>query len=353
MLTVPIFALCFSTTSRYFLFRPQLFTFAFFALFVAVLFRWLRTGRVPLAILPVVMVLWANLHGGFMAGLGAIGLVLALRLCQNVERFGLGPRLLADTRALWVVLIASVVATFVNPRGPFLWRYLLNELWHDTNRRYIAEWRPASLSRDAWSFVALTLLVVLLLASGLLARRIRNVVGLRPWQWVASCVPLAVAAYASVRHVPLAAIWFAPVLGLLGSAVGSDQAQPARVKWTWACAAGLAFVPALIIIGLVLNSPSPRIETAGTVLGPTHPCGSVKFLRENHLRGNLFLPLWWGAFATWELYPAVLVSMDGRNLSLFDDSLILENLNFFKRTSPEADRRAPKVPHRFPPGPDR
>lgn len=341
VVTFPIFALCFSTTARYFLFRPQMFTFAFFALFVAVLFRWLRTRRAPIAILPVVMVCWANLHGGFIAGLGAIGLVLALRVCQNVERFGVGRRVLEDTRALWVVLTASVVATFLNPRGPLLWRYLLNELWHDTNRRYIDEWRPTTPSHEPWSFVALTLFVTLLLVSGMLGRRIRDVAGLRAWHWLASCAPLGVAAYVSVRHVPLATIWFAPVLGLLVSGIAAGETSTARIRSAWACAAGLASVPALIMCALVLGNPSPRIETAGTVLGATHPCGSVAFLRDHKLEGNLFTPLWWGSYATWELFPRVLVSMDGRNISLFDDSLVVENLRFYSNDSRGTDVNAP------------
>src|ERR1700704_382411 len=43
----PIFLLCTSAICRFFVFRPQLFTFAFFAFFVAVLFRFLLHRRGP------------------------------------------------------------------------------------------------------------------------------------------------------------------------------------------------------------------------------------------------------------------------------------------------------------------
>ena len=75
---LPVFAVSASIVSRYFLFRPQLFTFAFFALFVLVLFRFLDQRRAPLWLLPIVMLVWTNTHGGFVAGLGAVGLVITL-----------------------------------------------------------------------------------------------------------------------------------------------------------------------------------------------------------------------------------------------------------------------------------
>lgn len=83
---VPVFVLCASAVSRFFLFRPQLFTFAFFALFVAVLFRHLYFvhGRARLWVLPLVMLVWANMHGGFVAGLGALGLAIAIRASQRL-----------------------------------------------------------------------------------------------------------------------------------------------------------------------------------------------------------------------------------------------------------------------------
>ena len=55
----------------------------------------------------------------------------------------------------------------------------------------------------------------------------------------------------------------------------------------------------------------------------------MSFLRENHVEGNLFNPLWWGSYITWELYPRVRVSMDGRNISLFPDEMVVENLKFY------------------------
>jgi hypothetical protein len=55
--------------------RPQLATFALFAVTLAILRRhWDGLARRAIWCLPLLMLLWANLHGGFLAGLGLIGL---------------------------------------------------------------------------------------------------------------------------------------------------------------------------------------------------------------------------------------------------------------------------------------
>ena len=343
---VPVFVLCASTISRFFLFRPQLFTFAFFALFVAVLVRFLLERRAPLWVLPVVMVAWANTHGGFVAGLGAIGLAIVLRASENLPAAPAGARrLMTGTKALWVALGACVAATFVNPMGARLWGYILTELLHTTNRRYTAEWGPANLHTDPWSAVALTLITVaLVIVAWFAVRRARWSPGPQPLWWALSCVPLIAMAYLSVRHVPIAALWVGPVIALLASrdiVVAGDSPAFRRL---WFVLRGLAVLPVCLTAAAVYAQPRPTISTGGTVLGGTHPCRAVAFMKDNHLAGNIFNPLWWGSYITWELYPAVRVSMDGRNISLFPDRMVVENFDFYLKDAGTVD---PETPLRY------
>ena len=340
---VPLFLLATSTVSRYFLFRPQLFTFALFALFVVVLLRALSNRRAPLWVLPVAMVLWANVHGGFVAGLGAIGLALLLSLAQRLRPDSEAVDVDHHGRAGSLALtgIAALVATLINPHGVGLWRYVLTELAHDTNRRFIVEWQPASWSRDAWSATALTALSISLVLVTWYAERHRPLIArLRPWQWALSCVPLIAMAYLSVRHVPLAAIWTAPVIAVIASASG--RARGARgFAVAWLAVAVTSLVSVALTIQYVIAFPRPVINTSGSVLGPTNPCGAMQFMRANAVHGNVYAPLWWGSYLTWHLYPQVLVSMDGRNISLFSDDMVAGNLRFYSATATAADLADP------------
>ena len=144
--------------------------------------------------------------------------------------------------------------------------------------------------------------------------------------------------YVSVRHVPIALIWLAPVLALLASAVLVAQVILARPvarlhRFSVAAICAPVFVVAM--------QPRPVVDTGGNVLGSRHPCGSVEFLRRNQLKGNLYNPLWWGSYVTWELYPNVLVAVDGRNISLFPDAMVRENLLFYSDAADVVDIETP------------
>jgi hypothetical protein len=340
---VPVFVLCASTISRFFLFRPQLFTFAFFALFVAILFRFLLERRAALWVLPLVMLVWANTHGGFVAGLGAIGLAIGLRVSENLSAEYRGDRsLLSGTRPLWVTLGACFAATFVNPMGARLWSYVLTELTHSTNRHYTVEWGPASLHTDAWSAIAITLVTTLLVVVAWFAcRRVKRHAAGQSFFWAMSCVPLTVMAFVSVRHVPIAAIWVGPVITLLASRAVDSPGDSAGFRRMWFVLRGLAVLPACLTFAVVFAQPVAAISADGTVLGSRHPCRAVAFLKANHVAGNVFNPLWWGSYITWELYPAVRVSMDGRNISLFPDRMVVENFDFYLKDAAAVDVETP------------
>ncbi len=333
----PVLLLTSHVLGRWFLFRPQLWTFAFFALFVWVLFRHLLgrlSGLTPAArlwLLPVLMPLWVNLHGGFLAGLGAIGLALLLRGVQKTN----GGR--PPAWPLGLTLVACLAGSMLNPLGWRLWPYLVTELSCDINRRFIDEWQPLRIEHG-WTALTFLTMLGLLLTAGLLAGN-RPVAGLRPWQWLLSCLPLTIMACRSVRHIPICTIWVAPVLALLAQAAHETWAE--RHWWQRAevIVAGLAAVPALLTFRFIAADPAPVVSTSGPVFGKHAPYGAVAFLREAGRDGRVYNPLWWGSYLTWELHPGVSVSMDGRNVTLFSREAVAENLTFY--LAEEADPATP------------
>jgi hypothetical protein len=279
----------------------------------------------------VLLPLWVHLHGGFLAGLGAVGLALLLRGLQTSNREGLraGP-LWRDTRPLALTLAACLAASLLNPLGWRLWPYLWRELTFEPNRRYIDEWQPTRLGTQTWSAVTLWLLLAVLVGAGWLAQlRTARVAGLRPWQWVLSCLPLGVMAFQSVRHIPILTLWASPVLALLAQAAAPNWGARRLGQGAWLVVMGLACVPTVLTLAAILARPAPAVDTGGPVLGTRRPDGAAAFLRAHRLQGRVHNPLWWGSYLTWELYPDVLVSMDGRNVTLFPRELVAANLSFY------------------------
>jgi len=269
---VVVFLLTSTLVGRYLLFRPQLFTYLFLAIFSFILHAHLSGRRVRLWPLPLLTGVWANLHGGFVAGLALVGIVLAVRLLQALEAEGCQP--LAwwrRSRGLVATLVSCGLASLVTPHGWRLWSYLVTELSNPHNRRYIVEWYPAWRA-PGLSEVLAGLLLLLCIASLTLARpgwQRTEFRGLQPWHLLVAILPLAAVAIQSVRHIPIFAIWAAPAVtaGLQASYRGWEQKSP-----TWARRGLLALLapvalPGVMITMYALSKPVLRIEITDQSLG--------------------------------------------------------------------------------------
>jgi len=336
----PLLILTALALARWFQFRPQLFTYALFAAFVLCLFRYLVGRPAWLWLLPLALPLWVNLHGGFLAGIGAVGLALLLRLLQSLYQHG--PRLAALALAGWpllATLAACLAASLINPLGWRLWPYLATELSFAPNRRYIQEWQPILFDADqVWSLSLLVLTLVFLLFTGLLVQiKGERIAHLPAWVWLLSCLPLGVMAFQSIRHVPIFTIWSAAVLGVLAPA--ARAAWKDRRIWDlgWMGLSGLVALPALFTVVFVARDIRPEISTRNQPLGPRQPFGVAGYLKANQIQGRLYTPLWWGSYFSWELYPDILVSCDGRNVTLFAPQTVADNLSFYHEGNPDLD----------------
>jgi hypothetical protein len=337
---LPIAALTFVLLGKFFLFRPQLFTFLGFALTVNIVFRHVLGKNSRLWAMPLVIMIWANLHGGFIAGIGAIGLGCCLCAIQGLR--GKGIRVAGFWKSIRLplaVLLACVCGSLVTPMGWRVWPFLAAELGNRFNRLYIDEWRPISLASATLNEVFLLLMLVLTIAAAVLAQiHTKRIVRLAPWHWALSCLPLAVLTMYSVRHTPILLLWMSPIVVLL--------AQSAFDSWPDRNSAKLA---AFFVLGPLLcypaaavyftwKSPAWEIKITDRSLGKTQPFGAVEFIKAQHLQGKIYTPLWWGSYISWNVYPAMRVSMDGRNDTLYPVAMVGENLAFF---SAAKDKGAP------------
>src|SRR6266850_895073 len=122
--------------------RPQLFTIVLFALLVAVLDGCFAADagdeRRPvraLWALPPLFAVWANAHGGFVAGYAVLGLYLG---CRALEALRSGRR--GEVALYAAILAACGLATIANPYGPRLLSWLAEDL--APPRPEITEWAP-------------------------------------------------------------------------------------------------------------------------------------------------------------------------------------------------------------------
>jgi hypothetical protein len=202
--------------------RPQIFGMALFAGSLAILTgRDRRPGLVW--VLPLVVAVWANVHGSFVLGPAAVFVAWVGDLVARRP----------GTRRLLIVGLLSVAATLANPYGIGVWVYAAGVAADPTIRRLITEWQPTTpLSFTGAVFYASAVGAAILVA--LVARR----AGMGRLDWV-------------VRRGWPTLAWLA---GLAAIAAIAERG----VAW-WALAAPVALAGFLARAG---EEPAPRDAAA-------------------------------------------------------------------------------------------
>jgi hypothetical protein len=282
--------------------RSHVFTFFLFALTLFCLEELTRASRWPAFVLPILMLAWSNLHGGFVVGLAVIFIYTAAAFFTR-KRAGL----------MALVATACAAVTLINPYGLDFWRYLIPALLHPRTR--ILEWRPPPLFAwdEFWAFRLLFLLTVLALAFGWARVRPKN------WMGLAVLALTAWMAWRSRRHGPFFGIAALMYAGPYFEAVWARRFNllpAAGLLYT-----GLAFWAALRFLpGASLTPLSPVGED---------PVREVDILSLSGASGNVATPFAWGSYVSWRLYPNIKVSMDGRYEAVYPESTFELNTAFY------------------------
>jgi hypothetical protein len=298
--------------ARGFSIRPQIFTYLGVACTLWLLDQHQRGRPRILWCFPPIFLVWANLHGGFILGLAILGL-FAVAAGLRVRRFPWLP---------WMVLLASIAATALNPYGPRLLTYV----WGELSRAHpITEWRPASPS-DVSQFVFFGLFGLFLVTLPLL-RDWRE----RGWEAVLA-LAVGILAVRQQRHTAVFALCAAaPVAAQVEAARGwllkrtpsPTLSPPAQ----WVVIAGLT---ALAAVQLVFTGLRFQRDALQIVFDPAdYPTAAVAALRQAGARANLAVPLDWGEYVLWFLAPQTKVSVDGRFATLFSERVVEDNFDFF------------------------
>jgi hypothetical protein len=320
-----VFLIASETVACFALYRPQLITYLLLSFVLLLLARFKeRIGRVAIAI-PFVIMLWANLHGGFLAGLALLAGYSGASLLR-----GLWMR--EDRRAHWtfarrlaLVLALSVAATLLNPYGFQLWETLGHELSvNDLNRQYIAEWASFNTRSSFFGLDGQSMLFMALLAF----------VGfsLRRREWSMEDLGLALGTFIlglySVRNIPFFVLMTAaPVARSLGGYMSESQ-DKAWVRRLFLLALAVAITPAFLMAYLVFQDPSPAIKVRAENMGG-NPSRAVAFIVANEAHGNFFNPLGWGGYLLWHLPPEMKISVDGRSSTVYSRDILADTYRFY------------------------
>lgn len=277
--------------------RPQMITFALTGLELLWLDRYLRGKSRAIYWLPLVMIAWANLHGGFLFGLVPVGVAAFVEAVHWVRRVD-GDEHKRRTRNLLLVFVACVVAAFVNPNGIHLYSYVIQPQFSAVQQNFIAEWQSPNFHvLEQRGFEAMLLLVPV-------AFVLR-----RPSLWEV-CLTVAVSylALSAVRHAALFIAAETPLLIWSFSAGWERMAPAARVRaWVVPRSRDLLAGAAAILVIAALGTGyfvHSTLSNQARATAANFPVGASDWLAAHPTVGTrMFDQYGWGGYLISRFYP--------------------------------------------------
>ena len=267
LVSIALTGLASAAASVHWLARPHLLTMLMLMVFLTILER-VREGHTRwLWSLPVLMILWTNLHGGFPIGIIVVGAYGAGELLRAViARDSAERRASLQAAGPYLAAVAGcALATFVNPYGYQLHVHLLEYLRDPFQLKYIQEFRSVDFHSPPAMFLEIMLILGLGAAVWYGRRRqfaeVLLIAGFGHLSLVmVRNMPIYTLAAAPIVAVPLVA-WLkavaeGPVAGWLRALAGTfveigEELVPLERPWR------VHVVPAVVVLLLVAGMESP------------------------------------------------------------------------------------------------
>ncbi len=294
---------------------PQAFSMLFFAIELQLLIHCRQSGTARrLFWLPLLFVLWANLHIQFIAGLLLLGLFLfSLSIEQalrNMSASWMSHRISAVSLArVGGVTLLSLLATLVTPYTSRLLPTAFETLYSSVSFVHFSEMSAMSFRRPQ----EFTLMLAVMVAFLFLGRR-------RSLDLFELLVLLAatLVAFRIQRDAWMAVFAAICVISRGLAGVRDEKEWLVRADPIWQ-----RILPAVLALTLVAIA-AVRVPNRNMLnkISQNFPLKACDYLLQNHLPQPIFNAYSWGSFLTWYL-PQYPVAVDSR-VELYGDTILSE-----------------------------
>lgn len=261
--------------------RCHFFTFLFFTLFIYILELVRKKGKTKLLfLLPPVMLIWFNMHGGCVSGFGLLFLYAAGE-ALNKKPF----------KHYIYTLAACAALMFINPYGIEYIKFVFSAAL--MSRPYVTEWISPFLHPDL-SFMLWFKALFIFFAAVI----IKNIKALKTdyTKLLILCACIIVS-FKSVKSSPFF---------ITASMIFIYEYIAAFIPEKLPKIINISAAAAIIAAGAL------SINKESFFFLSYQPYEVIEFMRINELKGKLLAPMEMGSYAAYKLYPDILIYMDGR-----------------------------------------
>jgi len=313
------------TSQMHWLARPHMFTLLFLVTWYYVIDSFQNDRNNFLYLLPLSMLLWINLHGGFILGF----ILIVIFIAYNLGRLYISKNTDKEfhrrkVKCLLFATIASVLVSLANPKGIhtllFPFEVATNHLIMDNYGEFLSP-NFHSAPFTAFRFFLLLMIAFLGASKGKL-----NFIEL------AFILIFTNMSLLSARFIPLFAIILAPILSKHGDIMLNNinnnfsnfVVYRARAHESIDKSARGYIWPIIAVFVVVGLAASTRIKYKFDE--KIKPVDAVEFLKKEHISGNMFNNDEFGDYIIYSAYPQYKVFFDGR-ADIYGNEKIQDYLN--------------------------
>ena len=324
------------TSMVHWLTRPHVFTFLFLAAWIMVLDQFRKGNLKRWWYLPILMVLWVNMHGGYIAGLVTWFLFGCGTLWDEIFQCKIDDYPLPAHFWRYYLLagVTSIGASLLNPSGFGLWRLIIRHLGNDYLASITYEFQsPNFHNLSFWPFLIMIGLLVVLI--GLSQKKHPTGLLLNVAVWMLFGLHTA-------RNIPLFAIVAIPLIvkgvdDLLNSSLSEIRfirvikERDTRIRNIDAHLKGVLWPVIIFLLAVLLLGFGQRLndQDLGYHFDPdVFPVLAVDWLEDNPQDGEMFNEFLWGGYIQYRLWPDKRVFIDP-NADFYGEDFIREYLQVY------------------------
>ncbi len=295
--------------------RPHMFTTLLVAVFSFLLLEARRDRQMKrLLLLPPLMMIWANLHGGFLVGfilLFMFGIDAGLMWWRDR-----GAR--SAHYAGWIAGVTGLclVASLLTPASWDLWPHATGYL----REKWLVDFTQEYMSPNFHNHLLKFFLAALVLGTAVLAmlRSRIDLLGLATW------ILFSAFALHSGRNIPLFAVVALPWLAVWTVNLADQDARPGSARtrfmvWTRRLAGTESVIPgwpavAFGVLVLTIVALQPDRRDVYRFSSEVFPVAAVEALLESEfeLPGPVYNEFGWGGYLLYRAWPSIPVFIDGQ-----------------------------------------
>jgi hypothetical protein len=303
-----------AAASLHWLARPHLFTLIMVVLWTGALDRFRRKEHHRWWVFPLLMLLWANLHGAFIAGFVIWGMFFIGELWDKYARKR-HEVIAKDWISSWLLIgVTSIISSLINPAGWRLWETSFGFIRNRYLVGHTAEYLPPNFhDPSTWPFLIMIGLSIVIFA--------RSRYGL-PGAYALLTSGWTLMGLYSLRNIPIYSLAVTPIFAELfarqlreSKGLSNFSNYEERLSVLDRSLRGY-MIPSMIVILMffgLISGINLDFDGTGNRFSPDiFPVVALDSQQNQLPDGNMFNYFPWGGYLLYRIWPAQRVFIDGQ-----------------------------------------